>query len=144
MKNTLITLTVLAILICGCGSKTQDSRISLQEGVASDTLGSNIVTKPVMHAFSALVGDRIQVNNAALRRNRADILELQVEFFNKSYNTERFQYKVEWVDAEDFVINSKTNVWTPMSVAGKSNGTITAFAPSASAVNFRMNTRNQE
>ena len=144
MKKLGLILTVMTVLISGCGKKQQDSRIKLQEGVASDTLASNIVTKPVIHAFSALVGDRIEVKNAVMRKNRADILELQVELYNNSFNTERFQYKIEWVDADDLIISSKTNVWLNMSVSGKSNGTIMAAAPNSDAVNFRMNTRNQE
>ena len=144
MKKSGIMLIALMILVCGCGEKQQDPRIKLQEGVASDTLGSNIVTKPVQHAFSALIGERIEVTRAVTRRNNADFLELQVELYNNSFNTERFQYKVEWVDADGLIIGSKTNVWLNKSISGKSNGTIMATAPNASAVDFRMNTRNQE
>lgn len=144
MKKTGLVLLAMAILILGCGKSSPDSRIKLQEGVGSDTPASNIVTKPVIHAFSALIGERVEVKNAVLRRNNADILELQVELYNNSFNTERFQYKVEWVDGDGLVIGSKTNVWLAMSVTGKSNGTIIASAPNAKAVDFKMNTRNQE
>ena len=144
MKRTGIILIVVMILVCGCGSKTQDPRISLQEEVASDTLGSNIVTNPVRHAFSALIGERIEIRNAVLRKNNAGFLELQVEGYNNSYNTERFQYKVEWVDAGGMVIGSKASTWLPKSASGKSIFTIMATAPSADAIDFRMNTRNQE
>jgi uncharacterized protein YcfL len=132
------------ILACGCSQQRQDSRISLQEGVASDTLGSNIITKPLAHVYSAITGERIEFTNATLRRNSGNILELQVELYNRSYNTERFQYKVEWLDADGLVINSSTNVWLPKSVASKSTETIFAAAPSEKAVDFRMNTRDQE
>ena len=144
MKKSVIMFIAFMILVCGCGQQQQNPRIKLQEGVASDTLGSNIITKPVMHAFSALVGDRIEVTNAAMRRNMSDILELQVEFYNKSYNTERFEYTVEWYDADGFKIKSNTDNWTKKAVAGKSNGRITAIAPNPNAVDFKMNTRNQE
>lgn len=144
MKKLGLFLLVMLILLPGCGKEQQDPRIKVQEGVASDTLGSNIITKPVMHAFSALVGDRISVTNAAMRRNISDILELQIEFYNKSYNTERFEYRVEWYDEDGFKVISNTDGWTKKSVAGKSNGTIIAIAPNPSAVDFKMNTRNQE
>ena len=110
----------------------------------SQILGSNIVTKPVLHAFSALVGDRINVTNAVLRRNAGGFMQLHIEGYNNSYNTERFQYKVEWVDADGLVIGTKTSTWLPASAAGKSNFTIMATAPRTNAVDFRMNTRNQE
>lgn len=145
MKKLGIMLIMMMFLLLGCGKKQQqDPRVKVQEGVASDTLGSNIITKPIAHIYSAITGQRIEFTNAALRRNGANILELQVEFYNRSYNTERFQYKVEWVDENGFTINSKTNVWFNTSVAGKSNGIITAIAPNASAVDFKMNTRDQE
>ncbi len=144
MKKLGLMLIAIMLLVLGCNSNKQDSRIKLQEGVASDTLASNIVTKPIAHIYSAITGERIEFTNAVTRRNNSDILELQVEFYNRSYNTERFQYKVEWLDANGFQINSKASVWLPMSVAGKSNGTITATAPNASAVDFKMNTRDQE
>ena len=144
MKKSGIMLIALMILVCGCGEKQQDPRIKLQEGVASDTLGSNIITKPLAHVYSAITGERIEFTNATLRRNSGNILELQVEFYNRSYNTERFQYKVEWLDSDGLVINSSTNVWLPKSVASKSTETIFAAAPSEKAVDFRMNTRDQE
>ncbi len=144
MKKTGLMLLITTVLILGCEKQKSDSRVKLQEGVASDNLGSNIITKPILHVYSAITGERIEFTNATLRRNDADTLELQVEFYNRSYNTERFQYKVEWLDADGLVINSSTNVWLPKSVAGKSNGTIMAAAPNAKAVDFRMNTRDQE
>ena len=82
MKKTGVILIVLAGLICGCAKK-QDPRINLREGVGSDTLGSNIVTKPVMHAFSALMGDGIEATEAVTRRNDAGFLELYVTGYNK-------------------------------------------------------------
>ena len=146
MKKLSAMLIVTMFLLIGCGGeKKQDSRVKLQEGVASDTLGSNIITKPLAHIYNDITGQRIEFTDAKLRRNNAGILELQVEFYNKSHNTERFQYKIEWIDADGFTINSKTNIWNNMSVAGKSNGVIPpAFAPNASAVDFKMNTRDQE
>lgn len=144
MKKLGIMLIAFTILVSGCGQKQQDARIKLQEGVASDTLGSNIVTKPVQHAFSALIGERIEITRAVTRRNNGGFLELQVEGYNNSFNTERFQYRVEWVDADGLLVGTKTTTWLPASAAGKSTFTITAAAPRVEAVDFRMNTRNQE
>ena len=144
MKKLGVMLILIMILVPACGSKQTDSRISVQEGVANDTIGNNIITRPIVHAFSALVGDRINITNAVTRRNNAGFLELQIEGYNKSFDTQRFQYKVEWLDADGFKIDSKASIWTPKSVTGKSNFTITATAPNANAVDFRMNTRDQE
>jgi uncharacterized protein YcfL len=144
MKKSGLMLIAVMVLVLGCQSKQQDPRISLQEGVASDTLSSNIVTKPVIHAFSALIGERIEIRNAVMRRNAGGFMELYVEGYNNSFDTERFQYKVEWVDADGIVVDTNASVWKPMSAAGKSTFHITDAATRPQAVDFRMNTRNQE
>ena len=146
MKKLGMMLLIMMFLIFGCGKEqNQDSRVKLQEGVASDTLGSNIITRPIGHIYNDITGQRIAFAEPKLRRNSSDILELQVEFYNNSHNTVRFQYKIDWFDADGFKINSKTNTWYNMSVAGKSNGIIPfTVAPNENAVDFNMNTRDME
>ena len=144
MKKLGLMLIATMVLALGCDSNKQDSRIRLQEGVGSDTAASNIVTKPVLHAFSALIGERLEITNAVMRRNAGGFMELYIEGYNNSYNTERFQYRVEWVDADGIPVESKPTPWKPKSAVGKSNFYILDEAIKPEAVNFRMNTRNQE
>ena len=143
MKKLGLMLIMLMVFAFGC-QKQNDSRIHVREGVASDTLGSNIVTRPVTHAFSALIGEGIVVTKAVTRRNDAGFLELYVNGQNQSYDTKRFRYKVEWLDADGIVIETKTSVWLPFSAMGKSPFTIKAVAPRTQAVDFRMDTRKWE
>jgi len=143
MKKLEFVLIALTVFAFGC-HKQNDSRIHVREGVASDTLGSNIVTRPVTHAFSALIGEGIEVAKAVTRRNDAGFLELYVNGYNKSYDTKRFRYRVEWLDADGIVIETKTSVWLPMSAMGKSPFTIKSVAPRPQAVDFRMDTRKWE
>ncbi len=143
MKKLEFVLIVLIVFASGC-QKQNDSRIHVREGVASDTLGSNIVTRPVVHAFSALIGEGIEVTQAVTRRNDAGFLELYVNGHNKSFGTKRFRYRVEWLDEDGLMIETKTSVWLPFSAMGKSPFTIKAVAPRPQAVNFRMDTRKWE
>jgi uncharacterized protein YcfL len=143
MKKLEFILIVLIVFASGC-QKQDDSRIHVREGVASDTLGSNIVTRPVVHAFSDLIGEGITVTQAVTRRNDAGILELYVNGHNKSYRTKRFRYRVEWLDTDGLMIETKTSVWLPMSAMGNSPFSIKAVAPRPQAVNFRMDTRKWE
>jgi uncharacterized protein YcfL len=143
MKKMELVLIALMVFVFGC-QKQGDSRIHVREGVASDTLGSNIVTRPVTHAFSALIGEGIVVTKAVTRRNDAGFLELYVNGQNESYNTRRFRYKVEWLDVDGIVIETKTSVWLPFSATGKSPFTIKVVAPRTQAVDFRMDTRKWE
>jgi uncharacterized protein YcfL len=132
------------LLISACSSHKNDPRVHVREGVASDTLGSNIVTRPVRHAFSALVGDGIEITEAVTRRNDAGFLELYVTGVNKSYNTKRFRYRVEWLDADGLLIETKTSTWLPMSATGKTPFSFKVTAPRTNAVDFRMDTRKWE
>ena len=143
MKKLEFVLIALIVFSSGC-QKQNDSRIHVREGVASDTLGSNIVTRPVVHAFSALIGEGIEVTQAVTRRNDAGFLELYVNGHNKSFGTKRFRYRVEWLDEDGLMIETKTSVWLPFSAMGKSPFTIKAVAPRPQAVNFRMDTRKWE
>jgi len=143
MKRLELLSIALIVCIFGC-QKQNNSRIHVREGVASDSLGSNIVTRPVVHAFSDLIGEGIEVTEAVTRRNDAGFLELYVSGYNKSYRTKRFRYRVEWLDADGIVIETKTSVWLPFSAMGNSPFTIKAVAPRTQAVDFRMDTRKWE
>jgi uncharacterized protein YcfL len=143
MKKLEFILIALMVFAFGC-HKQNNSRIHVREEVASDSLASNIVTRPVTHAFSALIGEGIEVTEAVTRRNEAGFLELYVNGRNESYETRRFRYRVEWLDADGIMIETKTSVWLPMSATGKSPFTIKAVAPRPQAVDFRMDTRKWE
>ncbi|MCJ7728627.1 MAG: YcfL family protein [Sedimentisphaerales bacterium] len=143
MRTLAFTLLLVVLSATSC-YQPQDSRIHVREGVRSDSLDNNIVTKPVAHAFSALIGEGIVINNAVAKRNDAGLLEVHVNGFNQSYETKRFRYRVEWLDESGSVIESKTSVWLPMSAMGKSPFSFKAAAPKPEAVNFRMDTKKWE
>ena len=143
MKKLGSLFLVLIVVSSGC-HKQDDSRIHVREGVGSDTLGSNIVTQPIRHAFSALIGERIEVTEAVTRMNDAGFLELYISGVNKSYNTKRFRYRVEWLDGDGLLIETKTSTWLPMSAMGKSPFSLKVVAPRTHAVDFRMDTRKWE
>ena len=136
---TNIMLFVIAVMITGCHE--HDSRIHLREAVGSDSLIDNIVTRPVAYAFSALIGEGIEITEAVMKRNDAGFLELHVNGFNRSYKTRRFRYRVEWLDENGLLIQTKTSVWLPMSAMGKSPFSFKVVAPRPEAVNFRMDTK---
>lgn len=140
MKNLTLIFLLLTFLANGC-YQPYDSRIHLREEVRSDSLDDNIVTRPVAHAFSALIGEGIVINEAITRRNDAGFLELHVSGHNQSYQTKRFRYRVEWLDENGLLIETKTSVWLPMSAMGKSPFSFKVVAPRPEAVNFRIDTR---
>ena len=139
-KIMIILIPALVTVFAGCHQK-QNSRINISEGVGSDTLSSNIVTKPIIHAFSALMGEGIEITEAIVSRNDAGFLELYVNGYNRSFKTKRFKYKVEWFDGGGLLIPSRTSTWLPFSATGKSNFTIKVVSSTEEAANFRMNTK---
>ena len=140
---TNMVFLLMAFAVFGCHDRT-DPRIHIGQGVESDSLANNIVTRPISDIFSALIGEGVDVRQATLRRDKAGLMELQVEVFNRAHSTKRFQYKVEWFDETGSLLNSKADVWLPASVIERSSYTIKAVAPRTEAVNFRMNTRKWE
>ncbi len=136
---TNILLLAAALVLISCNEQPQ--QIHLRTEVRSDDLGNNIVTRPVAFAFSALIGEGIEVTQAVTKRNDAGLLELYVNGFNRSQFTKKFQYRVEWLDQDGQVIQTKTSVWQRMSAMGKSPFSFKVVAPRPEAVNFRMDTR---
>jgi len=141
---TNILLIGIALLMISCQEKQQDPRIHLREEVRSDNVVDNIVTRPVAHAFSALIGEGIEITQAVTRRNEAGLLELHVNGFNRSYQTKKFYYRVEWLDENELLIQTKTSVWLRTSAMGKSSFSFKVVAPTQKAVNFRMDTKKWE
>ncbi len=139
---TNILLVVLAFTFIACDQ--QPDKIHVRSGIGSDNLLNNIVTRPVVYAFSALIGEGIEIDEAILAKNDTGFLELNINGHNRSYNTKRFRYKIEWLDANGLMIQTKTSTWLPASATGKSSFSLKAVAPRVEAVDFRMDTRKWE
>ena len=139
---TNILLVALAFTFTACDQPP--AQIHVREGIGSDNLLSNIVTRPVAYAFSALIGEGIEIDEAILARNDTGFLELNINGHNRSYNTKRFRYKIEWLDANGLMIQTKTSTWLPASATGKSSFSLKAVAPRVEAVDFRMDTKKWE
>ena len=139
---TNILLVALAFTFTACDQPTE--KIHIREEIRSDDLASNIVTRPVAYAFSALIGEGIEIDEAILMNNDSGFLELNINGHNRSYNTKRFRYKIEWLDANGLMIQTKTSTWLPQSAMGKSSFSLKAVAPRVEAVDFRMDTKKWE
>lgn len=141
MKTTLNILLCVVMLCASSCYQPHDERVNLQQGLRSDSLGSNIIVRPVGQAWSALIGESIEVNRVTSWTNRDGFMELEVRGYNQSHDVRRFLYRVEWLDSNGVVIGSKATAWLQNSSMGKSPFTIRAVAPTTTAVDFRINTR---
>ncbi|MBN1796118.1 MAG: YcfL family protein [Sedimentisphaerales bacterium] len=143
MKTTLNILLVLAaVYLVGCDEPV-DNRINMDDEVRSDTLASNYVTRPIGDAFSALIGESIDIKRVATRTTEAGFMEVYVQGYNRAPSVKRFEYRVEWLDSQGLMLETTTSTWLPVSAKGKSTFQFKAIAPTRNAVDFRINTRKE-
>jgi len=142
MKKCLLLsfFVISAVLLNGC-KEYDDKRVNLDTGVKSDTLANNALTRPVYGAFSLLIGEGIDLKDVKVFTNDAGFMEVQVTGYNRAVYTKRFDYKVEWLDKNGVVVDSKASTWRPVSAKSRNTFSFKTIAPSKDVVNFRMNTR---
>jgi uncharacterized protein YcfL len=140
MLKSLLVLMTIGLFSC----QQQHGRVIMAEDVRSDDLGTNIVTKPIIHAFSWIIGEGVEIDRAVTFVNKDGFMQLEVAGHNRAFNPIRFEYKVEWLDKNGMVIDSATNKWLLTSAPAKAPFAIKAVAPRTDAVDFRMNTRKAQ
>ncbi|HEX42315.1 MAG TPA: DUF1425 domain-containing protein [Phycisphaerales bacterium] len=140
---THILLVLGALVLVGC-KEQGDPRIHVRKDIRSDNVVDNYVTRPVAEAFSALAGWGIDIKRAVVITNEAGYRELHVDGFNRSASVRPFRYRVEWLDANGFVIDSQATTWLRASAMSRSPFSIKAVAPTTNAVDFRMDTMKWE
>jgi uncharacterized protein YcfL len=140
MLKALLILAAIGLISCA----PQNNKVIMAEDVRSDNLATNIVTKPIIHAFSWIIGEGVEIDRAVTYTNKDGFMQLEVAGHNRAFNPIRFEYKVEWLDKNGMVIDSATNKWLLTSAPAKAPFAIKAVAPRTDAVNFRMNTRKAQ
>lgn len=83
----------------------------------------------------------IDIQHIVMRRTPEGFMEMQATGYNQTREVRRFDYRVEWLDADGMVIPSKTRVWQPASAQPRSEFRLHSIAPQPTAVDFRINTR---
>lgn len=144
MGKIMFVVCVAALVLAGCSSSPDTDRINISRGVGSDSLGDNIITRPFKMVISTLLGEGVDITEVIENRTPEGYLDVQMRGVNKSYKTKRFDYRVEWLDANGMVIPTKTSVWVPVSAVSKSEVTFRFIAPRREAVDFRINTRKNK
>jgi len=140
MRNVAVILSFV-VLLAGCGGQQHDPRVAVQSGVGSDTLASNIITRPIGQFVSFVIGEGIVVDNVKEVRTPEGFLQVQVSGYNQSMFKKQFQYRAEWLDGNGMVIDSIMSKWMTVSVPAKSAFSFKAIAPNPAAMDYRINTR---
>jgi len=139
MKKTVFVLGLLVVIV-GC-YKQYDPDVNLPPHVRSDSIGNNIITRPITGLISILIGEGIVVNNIKEARTPEGFLEVQVSGYNKSQFKKIFEYRPDWLDSNGMLIDTVMSKWVTMSVMPKSGFQFKVTAPSAEAADYRINTR---
>ena len=138
--TALIILTCAVVLLAGCYEQA-DSHINLDSDVRSNSLGSNVITKPISDLVNILIGKGIVITEVKTAHNSSGFLMVQVSGVNESVKKSLFQHRTEWLDGNGFLLDTVTDNWMPVSVSPKSKFTFKVVAPSREAVDYRINTR---
>ncbi len=134
---------VLLASLCGC-YKPYDQRVNVAQGVRGDTIGNNIITRPIGNFVSVVIGEGVQIDNIVERRSPEGFLEVQVSGYNNSVKKKIFDYRAEWIDSDGLAMDSVMTKWRSVSAMPKSSFSFKAIAPNAKAADYRINTRQNE
>lgn len=135
-----IMLLTSVIVLCGC-EESHDPRVNMDDEVTSDSFVNNYITRPFGNAFSAIIGEGIEIERVVTTTNKSGLMEVHVQGYNRSVKTKRFEYFVEWMDRDGLVVETTTSTWLPVSAKRKSSFSFKSVAPNRNAVDFKINTR---
>ena len=141
MKVTaLVVFMFIVSLMAGCYQQT-DPRVNLNADVRSNTLGSNVITKPISDIVNLIIGKGIVITEVRTLQNSSGFMVVQIRGRNESVAKRLFEYKAEWLDANGLILDTVTDNWMPISVPANSAFSFKVVAPRKQAVDYRINTR---
>ena len=142
MNKTKAILSMIVMMgLAGCHPGSSDPRVQTADGVQSDTLTRNVITRPIGNFVSYMMGEGIEVTNVIDRVNPQGFLEVQVEVYNHAKMRKVFDYRVEWKDKDGMILDTVMTHWISKSVMPESKNSFRVIAPSPKATDFRINTR---
>lgn len=124
MNRALFPL-LLTILGAACSS-TAENVAHIREGESEVFVGN-----------PSLLAD-LAVENIRTRRRADGRLEFQVDLVNKTSSDVRFQWRVEWYDAQGFLLEDPTRAWKPDVLNGRAIRAVQQIALSPDAVKGKL------
>jgi uncharacterized protein YcfL len=111
------------------------------------TTNVNSVERADAQARPNLIADKRIVTDASLAgkvkilainegKVSGDHLKIQVRVENNRSKTISVRYRVEWMDAQGMMLPTPTDLWKPLILQGREQGSIEAVAVSPLAVDF--------
>lgn len=141
MKATSLIVFILIMLVLSGCYEQKDPRINLDPDVRGNTLGSNVITKPISDLVNLIIGKGIVITEVKTVRNQSGFMTVQVRGVNESVAKRLFEYKTEWLDKDGIMLDTVTDNWMPVSVMGTSEFAFKVIATRREASDYRINTR---
>jgi len=129
-----LAIIAMSVLITACGGTAGIETTGNLErsGQFSDTVliqNTNLAQKvEVVEARAKWVGN---------------IMKAQVTIHNKSYDSEPYQYKFRWFDAEGYEVEQDTSNWSSKVLHGQATETLNEVAPNTTVQQFKMIVRQK-
>ena len=144
MKTTPVLAALAAtILIAGCATKKGFEQPGYAFGcpIGEQKVGS---MDDLVKAKTSMEGRRTTIQPTELRCTKTgELLKIDANLNNDSKSVKRIAYKFRWIDREGMRAAEEES-WKPLMLYENSNLLVSAVAPSAKAVDFRLILMSQE
>ncbi|MEA1926944.1 MAG: YcfL family protein [Candidatus Auribacterota bacterium] len=131
----LIALPLL-IALAGCSST---AGIQGSSAMMTDSSG-DIEHSEYVIVNNPKVARGLQIVDMATKRI-GNMLQASITLVSKYSDTEEYQYKFAWFDADGFELDPEGNAWIPFIMYGNETKTIQGVSPNPSARQFKINLR---
>ena len=143
MKTTWVLVAVTAAALAGCATKKGFEQPGFAFGCP---IGDAKVSSmdDLVKAKTAMEGRRTTITPTELRCTRTgELIKIDANLNNDSKSVKRIAYKFRWIDREGMRAAEEES-WKPLMLYENSNQVVSAVAPSAKAVDFRLILMSQE
>jgi uncharacterized protein YcfL len=143
MKMKLILVALVTAAVSGCATKKGFEQPGFAFGcpIGESKVGS---MDDLVKAKVAMEGRRTTIQPTEMRCTKTgDLIKIDANLNNDSKSVKRIAYKFRWIDREGMRAAEEES-WKPLMLYENSNLMVSAVAPSAKAVDFRLILMSQE
>lgn len=135
---TILIALPLMIILSGCSST---SGIQGSSAIMDDSSG-NILHSEYVIVNNPKVARGLQIVDMVNKRV-GNMLMANITLVSKYSDTEQYQYKFSWFDADGLELDPEGNAWIPFIMYGNETKTIQGVSPNPSARQFKINLRTR-
>jgi len=143
MKMKWMLVALVAAALAGCATKKGFEQPGFAFGcpIGDAKVGS---MDDLVKSKVAMEGRRTTIQPTEMRCTKTgDLIKIDANLNNDSKSVKRIAYKFRWIDREGMRAAEEES-WKPLMMYENSNQLVSAVAPSAKAVDFRLILMSQE